>query len=260
MGTYMIGYSNLSSTSTGGAASRASKNTDGSKRLCYYIADDTSVIFSYNAVYNSAFDDDGNGNYGQLGLDGKELDGSGATYVQINSAARYNTYEYNQKTSGNYVRIDVELLKKGENEGTDPYTTKLKISDYLTDFEILDKDDHPFVQTEDNLETQNDEGITVNKGINNTTHTYIVPKAMLDTLSDDEFYILINFKVYSGNNSTFEGKNSGESPKDMQYSNYKVHVTVGLLATRTSGSALPNSDGQDHIIYTNARIHSEIID
>ena len=51
IGTYMIGYSNISSTSNGGAASRASKNTDGTTRLCYYIADDTSVDFSYNAVH-----------------------------------------------------------------------------------------------------------------------------------------------------------------------------------------------------------------
>ena len=69
--------------------------------------------------------------------------------------------------------------------------------------------------------------------------------------------IPINFKVYSGA-ASFEGVNSAE--RDMQYSNYKVHVTVGLLATRTSESVLPNSDGQDHILYTNARIYSEVID
>jgi hypothetical protein len=230
----------------------------------YATIDDTGSsinIFSYNAVYNSLFDNDGNGNYGQLGLDGKEMDESGASFVQIKSAARYNTYEYNQKTAGNYVKITVKLSKKGEADETDPYTTALKISDYLADFEILDKNGHAFEETLDDPSTEDvDEGITVTKNSSDNIYTYIVPKDMLDTLSDDEFYIPINFKAYSGNNLTFEGKNSGETPKDMQYSNYKVHVTVGLLATRTSESVLPNSDGQDHIIYTNAKIHSEVIE
>lgn len=255
IGTYMIGYSNMSSTSDGGAASRASANTDGTKRLCYYIADDTSVDFSYNAVHNNDFDGDGNGNYGQLGLDGKELDGDGKSYVQINSAARYNTHDYNLKSSGKFVKITVKLSKKGESGETAPYTTALKISDYLTGFEILDKNGDAFETTADDPATTDvDESVTVITNSDDNIYTYIVPKDMLDTLSDDEYYIPINFKAYSGNNATFEDKN-------MQYSNYKVLVTVGLLTSNSTTEAmLQNSDGTDHIIYTNAKIHSEVID
>lgn len=262
VGTYMIGYSNISSTSDGGAASRASANTDDdSARLCYYIADDTSVDFSYNAVYNSAFDGDGNGNYGQLGLDGKEMDENGNEYVQIKSAARYDTHDYNLKSSGKYVKITVSLTKKGESGNKAPYSTPLYIPTYLDDFKILDGDDHEIVAVTDDPATDADETVIVIKNSADNIYTYIVPKEMLGTLSEDEFYIPINFKVYSGNNETFEDMNFGDDPKDMQYSNYKVNVTVGLLKTHSTTEAmLTNSDGEDHIIYTNAKIHSEVID
>ena len=74
-----------------------------------------------------------------------------------------------------------------------------------------------------------------------------------------EYYIPINFKAYSGNNASFEQKNSASN--DMEYSNYKVLVTVGLLETNNlNESPLPNSGAQDHIIYTNAKLYSEVID
>ncbi|MBQ7153236.1 MAG: hypothetical protein IJR83_04775, partial [Clostridia bacterium] len=60
VGTYMIGYSNISSTSDGGAASRASVNPDDgvTRRLCYYIESEGAVSFSYSAVSNAEYTDD----------------------------------------------------------------------------------------------------------------------------------------------------------------------------------------------------------
>ena len=66
-------------------------------------------------------------------------------------------------------------------------------------------------------------------------------------------------------NNTFQSE-SYQSEKnsvsnDMEYSNYKVLVTVGLLETNNlNESPLPNSGAQDHIIYTNAKLYSEVID
>ncbi len=252
-GTYMIGYSNVASTSTGGAASRASANTDGTPRLCYYIDDDTTVEFSYNAVSNSLFAGDGNGNYGQLGLDGKELDSHGENYVQIKSAAFYNTADYNLISSAHYVKISVKLSKKSS------YETALDIPTYLDDFEILDKDDNQITQVDDDpATTEENEGNDVTFDNTGNVYTFIVPKEMLKCTAG-EYYIPINFKAYSGNNASFEQKNSVSN--DMEYSNYKVLVTVGLLETNNlNESPLPNSGAQDHIIYTNAKLYSEVID
>ena len=248
-GTYMIGYSNISSTSDGGASSKASKNTVDSGRLTYYMGDDTSVFFTYNAVANDDFEDDGNANYGQLGLDGYQMDEEGENYIQINTAGYYNVYDYNRKLEADYVKITVKLSKKSN------YNTALNISTYLDDFKILDKYDNPIGQIVNNPDTTEDEtDVIVVKNDASNIYTYIVPKNLLKELSPDAYTIPIQFRAYSGNNTDFQGKN-------LEYSNYRVTVTVGLLATKNINATILNhSDGSDHIIYTNARLYSDVID
>lgn len=266
VGTKMIGYSNISSTINGGAASRASNNTDGKGTpLLYYIENDTSATFSYNVIANSAFDGDGNGNFGQLGVDGYELDEGGDQYVQIKSAGLYDAHEYSLISDANYVKISVKLSKKSA------YVTSLDIPTYLSDFKILDKDGNVIRQVNDDPNTEeineaNDITVTTDSTDPNVI-VYIVPKALLES-SENIFTIPINFKVLSGNNNGFEGKNGTHTdPNDntsptynMEYSNYKVLVTVGLLNTNSSSETpLNNSDKSDHIIYTNAKLYSEVI-
>ena len=209
--------------------------------LLYYIKDDTTVEFTYNAVSNPLFTGDGNGNYGQLGLDGKQMDEANYTYVQINSAGYYNTQDYNLKSNANYVKITVKLSKKKD------YAEPLDIPTYLKDFELLDN--------RENVITNSDDDTTVITNSSDLIYTYIVPKERLE-ISDNVYYIPINFKTYSGHNSSLENK----SGKDMEYSNYKVLVNVGLLINNsTTETPLQNSDAYDHIIYTNARLHSDVI-
>ena len=256
-GTYMIGYSNISSTSTGGAASRASANTDADsgQRLLYYMEDDTSVEFSYNAIHNDAFNDDGNGNYGQLGLDGNELDVASSNYVSIQTAAYYNIHEYNRKNEANYIMLTIKLSKKD-----DGYEEALYIPTYLSEFKIFDKNGHEIVQVNDDPETteENESNDTlVTKNAADNIYVYIIPKGNLKETSD-EYYIPISFSAYSGNNAAFEGKN--DASNDMQYSNYKVLVTVGLLADKNDTTPLNNSDAFDHVIYTNAKLLSEVLE
>lgn len=257
VGTKMIGYSNISSTKDGGAASRASNNTDGKGTpLLYYIENDTSATFSYNVIANSAFDGDGNGNFGQLGVDGYELDESGDQYVQIKSAGLYDAHEYSLNSEADYVKISIKLSKKSS------YGTALDIPTYLRDFKILDKNGDVVEQIDDNPdteETNEDNDITVKTESN--VIIYIVPKTLLES-SENIYTIPIQFGVWSGSNEKFEDKNSAEY--DMQYSNYKVLVTVGLLGTDLETGALietplNNSDKSDHIIYTNAKLYSEVI-
>ena len=266
-GTYMIGYSNISSTSEGGSTSCASVNT-GSRQemLLYYIDDDTTVDFSYNAISNPDFVDDGNGNYGQLGLDGCELDNEGKNYVRINSAAYYDAHDYNLINKARFVKIMIKLSKKQSN-----YHTALDIPTYLKDFELLDNQNHPIVilpETDDQTTTDVDEA-EVNHNINEANnysiilddtskiYTYIIPRAKVETIDGNIFSIPINFKAYGGKNSNFEEKNSPSY--DMEYSNYKVEVAMGLLENKNDNNWLQNSDKKDHIIYTNARIYSNVI-
>ena len=214
----MIGYSNISSTSEGGSTSCASVNT-GSRQemLLYYIDDDTTVDFSYNAISNPDFVDDGNGNYGQLGLDGCELDNEGKNYVRINSAAYYDAHDYNLINKARFVKIMIKLSKKQSN-----YQTALDIPTYLKDFELLDNQNHPIVilpETDDQTTTDVDEA-EVNHNINEANnysiilddtskiYTYIIPRAKVETIDGNIFSIPINFKAYGGKNSNFEEKNS----------------------------------------------------
>ena len=246
IGTYMIGYSNISSADNNAVSSHARVNTDGdaANRLwLYYIESDSSVTFSYNVTHNALFENDGNGNYGQLGLDGNELDLAGKNYVQINTAAYYNVYEYAQKQNAAYVKITVELSKKSN------YSAPLDIPTYLKDFMLLDKDNQ---EVENGV---NDAMVIMNSA--DHIYTYIIPKELLKSESADAYTIPIVFKAYSGNNSSFETATGG----GLEYSNYKVKVTVGLLQNKSTTEApMTNTDKYDHIIYTNAKLHSEFIE
>lgn len=274
VGTKMIGYSNISSTKDGGSASRASDNTDNKGTpLLYYIENDTSVTFSYNAVSNSLFDGDGNGNFGQLGVDGYELDESAASdankFVQIKTAGLYDAHEYSLNSDADYVKIRIKLSKKSD------YSTSLDILTYLNEFKLLDNGGHVIQQIDDDPNTDGtneDNGITVTTdSADSNVVVYIVPKTLLES-SENIYSIPIQFKVWSGNSTNFEGKNGTHTDPndvaspvyDMEYSNYKVLVTVCLLAT-DSETGLPleiplkNSEKSDHIIYTNAKLYSEVI-
>ena len=242
IGTYMIGYSNISSTSDGGVSSKASVNTDGTTRLCYYMEDGNSVILTYNVITNELFANDGNGNYGQLGIDGKELDNINESYVQIKSAVNFDINTFAQKESARYVVLTIQLSKK------DNYSSYLNISDYLFDFKL-------FGNGEDDPSTEDvDESVIEIASTEDGVIKYIIPIDNIQSFSENDFYIPIWYKVYSGDNNTFEKKDG----KDMQYSNYKVLVTAGLLET-IDGDPMTDSVAYDHIIYTNAKIHSEVI-
>ena len=150
-----------------------------------------------------------------------------------------------------YVKISVRLSKKTD------YSQALDNLTYLHNFKLLDNMGNEIVQTADDPLTENtDETVTVIKNTPDNIYVYIVLKSMLES-SENIYSIPVQFSVYSGNNDTFERRNGVSY--DMEYSNYKVQITAGLLENRTDAASLPNSDKTDHIIYTNARLYSEVI-
>lgn len=261
VGTYMIGYSNISSLSTNATASRASVNTENIQRekseplyrYLYFMSEITSVDFSYKAVENDDYlAPDGkyyptagkNGNYGQLGIDANQLEGN-ENSMHIDTAANYDASSYSLKNRGNYLKIVVQLSKKSS------YSTPLYIPTYLNNFELQDKDGNDIASTD----VARDITVTKpTKASGDYLYTYIVPVSEIEC-ENDLYVIPISFDVYSGANTAFEN-NIGE---DMQYSNYRVTVTVGMLETPT-GSYLTSSDATDWVVYTNARLISDVID
>lgn len=246
-GTYMIGYSNLSSSQESGASSRASVNTDaddGVGRNHYYINNITSVDFSYRTASNDdiAFQDDGNGDHGQLGINANELDGNTPEPKEdspVCTKAYFNASGYSMRSSANFVKIRVWLSQKSD------YNTPLDMSAYFEDFKLLDKD-------KDDIE----DGGSISVTESGYVKTYIVPISnVLQTASAEEAYsfiVPINFNPRSGKNAAFEGEN-------LDYSNYRISVEMGLLSAADSASYLPNSNDTDFVVYTNARIKSDVI-
>ena len=262
-GTYMIGYSNLSPSSTNASASRASKNTDPTHNYKYYISGITAVDFNYRATENAAYADTGkNGNYGQLGINANEL-GEEEDCLQINTAAYYNAFNYSLKNRGNYVKIKVWLSKKSD------YSTPLRFDEYITDFQLIGNDGNADTDLF-NIDTSA-AGITVTTPSAGVTviektvgtkkitvtktaseYTFIVPKEYLNTLSDDYYEIPITFKAYSGSGDNFEGRGN-------EYSNYRMNVEVGMLENEDDPSYLSYSNDTDWVVYTNARLISDVI-
>ncbi len=132
---------------------------------------------------------------------------------------------------------------------------------YLKNFKLLNANGRTIVDASESNISVTEAGYV---------YTYIVPiEGVLQTASADETYsfvVPIEFEPYSGKNVQFEGKTkAGENEEDppvaedMQYSNYRVNVEMGLLETATSADYLANSNDKDFIVYTNARIRSDII-
>ena len=242
VGTYVIGYSNISSSPGRGAASRESKNTDvtplPSERKLYYMRDISPVIFHYNAVYNNTVDSQGNGNYGQLGINANE---ETANYVQINTAGIYDISGYGLKNDAHYIKIIIKLSKKSN------YATALNIPTYLTGYELLNKNNVNVHNTSCLISTAGNE------------YTYVIPLEDLQTISTDVYKIPVNFKAYTGYNTDFERKNDEANNADMEYSNYRITMTVGLMKTANDSSVLLLSDKPDYVVYTNARLLSDIV-
>ena len=256
-GTYMIGYSNIASNAATAASSRASNNTEKtgkSRKTLYYTKDTTPVSFNYNASKNAAFKDDGNGNYGQLGINGREIDE--VHWGQINTTASYDASQYSMKNSGKYVKVKLVVKRKTntlDENGVYKYGDNLDILKYFNDMVLTDKSGNQLVVYDPSGPEIKNNAIQYDASSN--VYTYVFPRALLET--DTDVYILnINFKSFSGNNSDFETKTS----EDMFYANYKIEVTMGLQEDNGINSSwLEKSDKTDHVVYTNARIISDVI-
>ncbi|MGN0632879.1 MAG: hypothetical protein ACI4JW_03320 [Oscillospiraceae bacterium] len=238
IGAKVIGYSNISSALASLNYSESTWRDEGENR--YYTEDDNSATLTYNADTtpgNSA------GSYSSLGINAVEL---GDDISHIDSTAVYDTSEL--KSSGEYVEFKISLSSR--NGG---YSDKLVINQYFENLEIRGNSDEPLLKLENGtLTLTDDSNIKVTSNADGTEYTVRVKKSLLPTLGQDKIYtVKIAYDVYTGN-SKFN--NDG-----FAYSNYMVTLTAALYDSMNSESYSPSSNASDHIIYTNARLQSNVM-
>lgn len=250
VGSCVIGYSKIASTTDGVASSAAfDKETDSTR---YYTSDESTATLNYNVVTGRNIA----GLYHYLGINSIET-GDDESYVD--TYAIYDTRSL--KNPGDYIELTLTLSNKASyvvpsvgnplNSGT-----ALPISGYLTDLKIygMDSDNNGepdviFEQGADDISTS-----TIKTTDGSTIYRVRVNKSLLKQQSEGVYYIPIDYNVVSGNTAF---NNSGK-----MYSNYKVTLTAAMYSEIDSAENTysKTSYAYDHIIYTNARVMPEVID
>ena len=247
LGTKVIGYSKIASTVESAANSATYiKITDND---LYYTTTESTASLTYNVQLTP---ESSAGQYSYLGINSVE---TGVAEMFVDT---YAVYDAHRLTSpGDYIELTLTLSDKGEGYVTPTAGTPiptgenagkaLNISDYLTELKIYGADDTViFDQTAAAVDS--DTRVT-KKG--DTLYTVRVQKDLLKTKSDDVYVIPITYKVKTGNtlfNST--GK---------KYSNYKVSLTAATYSSINGSNYSKPSYAFDHIIYTNARVLTSVV-
>jgi hypothetical protein len=258
IGSRVIGYSNIASSTAGVAYSTTSQKKEGTNR--YYVANSAAATLSYNMAENT--DDKAevkaDGQYRSLGINAK-TDSEG--YILSN--AEYDTHKLT--TTSDYIEFTLTLSEKNSYvfpaEGNPASQgTALKISDYLYDLEIYGSSDVKIFDQDEILDgefTPPDGVVYVDTaGSSGNVYKVRVRKDKLKTRGDaaDGVYILpIKYKVKTGD---------GSGRLNETYSNYKVTVTAEMYnpdAQFQPENYLRSSWAQDYLIYTNAKVATNVI-
>lgn len=235
-GTKMIGYSNISSSSENASASRASVTTlnDGNNRLLYYMENARPVTLSYKVNENAEFLNDGNANFGQLGINAHPSAGEVTDGLSpICSLISYDASEYTKRRDARYMKVEIELSDKNNS-----YATPLNIATYLDQLQLLSNAGNSITKSNDDSTA--------------TKYVYKIPLSSIKEMGTGtyEYEVPVNFGVYTGEGDAFQDRN-------LTYSNYRVFVSVSLLDENQN--KLPGSDASDWIIYTNAKVFRDIV-
>ena len=194
--------------------------------------------------------DNAAGQYSYLGINSVE---TGDAEMFVDTYAVYDTHRLTNP--GNYIELTLTLSDKGDGDGYvtpaigNPTNsgTPLNIGEYLTELKIYGADD-TVIYDQTAAAVESDTRVTT-KG--DTIYTVRVRKDLLKTKSDGVYLIPITYKVKTGNtlfNSTRK-----------KYSNYKVSLTAATYSSINSIYYSKPSYAFDHIIYTNARVLTSVV-
>lgn len=239
IGSYVIGYSRIASTAESASYSATStKRTDSNR---YYTADESTAKLTYNVVEAQR---NAVGPYKSLGINPVEMDDD---TMFVDTYAVYDIQEL--KDPGDYIEITFDLTKRSQL-----YGTRLPIETYLSNLKIYGKDsdsngedDVIFTQGADDVTKQ--DVVTKDEG---NIYRVRVHKDLLKQ-TDGLYIIPIKFNVKTGD-TLFN--NDG-----LEYSNYKATVTAKVYSTidDIEGSG-PSAADPDHIIYTNAKVLTSVVE
>lgn len=232
-GARVIGYSNISSNKNNTAYSVVSVNDDDINNKMYYVESEERAELQYYADYSNA--NKQNQLNEQLGINAREIESTQSKSF-IQTVGRYDSTGLLNASKAQYLECSLRLYQKQENGSY----SEVDIGSYLDQLSVLSGKTPVYSDT--------------------ATHTYVFNISDVEQFENEQYVykIPITFNVFTGNQTGF---------KDTYlYSNYKVELTVALFDHNDStDTAAPwsdrmgNSTVSDWVIYTNARIYTDLI-
>lgn len=231
-GALVIGYSNISSSKTNTAYSVVSESDDDINNKMYYVESEESAELQYYADYSNA--NKQNQLNEQLGINAREIESS-QTKSFIQTEGRYDTTGLLNASKAQYLECALKLYQKQE----DGSYSEVSIDSYLDTLSVIDGKTPVYT--------------------NPTTHTYIFNIDDVAQFENEQYVykIPITFNAITGNQTNFKDT--------YYYANYKVELTVSLFDHNGSTDTGPwsdhmsNSTVSDWVIYTNARVYTDLI-
>lgn len=244
-GALVWGTSNLSSQRENTAYSAVSKAVEDSVGTLFYRTSDESAKLNYYADYSGTTRQ--NQKDSQLGVNGKEveLDTENNLSSKVYTEARYDVSQMPNADSIKYIKCEVELEQKNDPNDPESYVS-VPINNYLTNLIV-------------------NGSVTTDSTSEPTKLVYILPVGVENGVEtflneDDVYRIPIEFNVKTGNNTAFKDTES------YVYANYKIKLTVSAFDHNASTdesawtSYIDKSrPDTDFVIYTNARIYTDLI-
>lgn len=233
-GSKVEGYSNISTSPSNTAYSLVSQKESDQQNHLYFVSTEESADLTYSADYMST--DDRN----QLGVNGREIESktTGNTASTMYTVGRYDATSLINADKIQYVKCKVELLQK-DNNGQ---YQNVAISTYLNNLSVIAGKTPTYSST-----------------TNANQYEYVFSKSNVAQFQNEPnvYKIPIVFDVITGNKTGFANT--------LKYANYQVKLTVSAFDTDDSSNswadanAMNKSSDSDFVIYTNARIYTDLI-
>lgn len=231
-GALVIGYSNISSSKTNTAYSVVSESDDDTNNKMYYVESEESAELQYYADYSDA--NKQNQLHEQLGINAREIESS-QTKSFIQTEGRYDTTGLLNASKAQYLECSLKLYQKQESGSY----SEVPLDNYLKSLSVI--------------------GGKTPVYTNLTTHTYIFNIGDVAQFENEQYVykIPITFNAITGNQTNFKDT--------YYYANYKVELTVSLFDHNCSTDSVAwsdhmgNSTISDWVIYTNARVYTDLI-
>jgi hypothetical protein len=169
--------------------------------------------------------------------------------IPIKLRAIYDVIQVAEATNANSMKLTISIRRK------DNYTDSgvLPINEYITDLVIGDRNYSASAEYVSSISTSS--------AASSTSYVYIInnPKTVLTYVEQNNrayYEIPITFSAYTGTGDYFEGDNT---PSDKYYSNYMIHLKAELYYNQNCVGYIDSTQDGDHIIWTNAKILTDII-